>query len=84
MTREERNAVRGLAAKNDGDLGLAAAIFLGQELEYKTALSYQASTGSKGVYPDAFAASVGAIVTEVEQYTAADKESEPAKKAATK
>lgn len=79
MTKEERNTVRGLAAKNGNDLALGAAIWLGQELEYKEAVKRHASSGSRGVLPDAFAASVGAIVNEVESTTESDKAKAAAK-----
>lgn len=72
MTKDERNAVRDLAAKNGGDLALGAAIWLGQELEYREAVKRHASTGSRGALPDAYAASVGAIVNEVETTASAD------------
>lgn len=68
MTKEERNAVRSLAAKNGDDLAAGAVKWLAAnagegntiELEYKA-------------NPEGFAGAVGAIVAECEQFAADDK-----------
>jgi len=78
MTPEDRKAVREFAAKTKGDLTKAAVKWLGSvsgegntvELEYNA-------------NPEGFAASVGAIVNEVEQYKDLDAEAEAAAAATT-
>lgn len=72
MTREERNNVRTLGTDTKTgkvDLVLGAAKHVGVEAEYKEAVKNYTGRGS---IPDPYAASLGSIVAECEQYAEAD------------